>query len=1078
MAGHKIRMLILGACFSAAACGFDSTVPAGKKVQCRVDTDCRPGYACQLSTGLCALKNDIDPEAPTISLASFVVTLTPGPDNPLLSPTALTYGTTANIVFSTSEALKGLPELVLTPALSCSGVSSSGDVRFELSCQLPTPGPGVPVPADGPVGIAVTMRDSKENPGRFESSDFGLRIDVTPPPAPSTNTEGAVLYVREPWGSEDAGSSARFSVTGQSGSTSAASWVLVLADGRERGRTQVASSGAFGPLKLPAVDAPTLDLVAVDSAGNRSALARVRDIEWVATLGGKVAGSTTENPHRFDTVTVFSSALERRDSQEQGALDGLGQADGLATRTVGAASWEQRAFPALYGNQGRAAMVYDSRRSRIVRMGAQEFFGVIPLIETTVVEWNGSDWANISATDPEGDGTPAGLPDTTFAYDETVGRTLAVGTQAPTASGFAQVWYWNGVSWRAGPQGPSHRQRGSLVYDVSREQFVYFGGRNFQSTEAYGDTWVLKNDVWTRRDIPGPAPRFGAGFVYERKTGTALLFGGKSPDAGSLGDTWRFNGEAWTQLSDGSDGGPQPRSLMGMAHDTERDRTYLFSGSDEAGEPLGDVWVFSGQSWAPVAATGGPGARNDSSAVYDSARDEIIVVGGGSKGPFALAKSETWAFRTSDLRWVRRSAVSVSPPLGAPDAITYVDTFETVARTVRLGAGILIDPHRTQTLVLGDDGWRPLGVSPEPPPLATQSLSYDARTATLYWFGHNPLAPVEVYRLDATNIGAGWVRVDNSSGLTVLPSGATPIVSGVGFLVPANAFATLAFDGMAWTAGPSLVTEAASGRLTQLPDGGAFAAGLYGGSEFPVSLQQLVGGAFVSRPSPPSGTELALAWDSRRESLISVGGFLFSNLASSSTFEFSAGIWKKLEVADPDQDGAPSLGSSLATYDPRREAVVLVGGKPRANSTMNANRGTWYLRVAPYRPGAVARMTLAPAQLPPGWTPRQVTFKALVGATGRLRSNNAFGQIDGAGLYVWEKSKWQLKGVNGAASTGSFAPVSVTLSDAASLKELFAGHHDLSMALAPLGTNGDSFAQLAVDYVETRLRYRLPEVTP
>src|SRR5262249_54761851 len=48
--------------------------------------------------------------------------------------------------------------------------------------------------------------------------------------------------------------------------------------------------------------------------------------------------------------------------------------------------------------------------------------------------------------------------------------------------------------------------------------------------------------------LQGPSARYGASMDYDAATGSIVLFGGVKP-GGVLGDTWAFNGSAWTRLS-------------------------------------------------------------------------------------------------------------------------------------------------------------------------------------------------------------------------------------------------------------------------------------------------------------------------------------------------------------------------------------------------------------------------------------------------------------------------------------------------------------------------------------------------
>ena len=50
-------------------------------------------------------------------------------------------------------------------------------------------------------------------------------------------------------------------------------------------------------------------LTLLDGAGNKTGPVRVRDVEWVATLGGKLLGNNRPNPHRLELRPVAEHPL-------------------------------------------------------------------------------------------------------------------------------------------------------------------------------------------------------------------------------------------------------------------------------------------------------------------------------------------------------------------------------------------------------------------------------------------------------------------------------------------------------------------------------------------------------------------------------------------------------------------------------------------------------------------------------------------------------------------------------------------------------------------------------------------------
>jgi hypothetical protein len=70
--------------------------------------------------------------------------------------------------------------------------------------------------------------------------------------------------------------------------------------------------------------------------------------------------------------------------------------------------------------------------------------------------------------------------------------------------------------------------------------------------------------------------------------GSIVLFGGTGGFNGPLfGDTWRFDGEHWTQVQDI---GPVPRDSHALTFDSTRGAVLLFGGSGTNSAILGDTW--------------------------------------------------------------------------------------------------------------------------------------------------------------------------------------------------------------------------------------------------------------------------------------------------------------------------------------------------------------------------------------------------------------------------------------------------------------------------------------------------------
>ena len=116
-----------------------------------------------------------------------------------------------------------------------------------------------------------------------------------------------------------------------------------------------------------------------------------------------------------------------------------------------------------------------------------------------------------------------------------------------------------------------------------------------------GDTWTWDGEAWTQVADTGPEARSGHAMAYDSARQRTVLFGGRA-GAGPLGDTWEWDGGEWTQVQDV---GPSARRGQAMAFRRARRREWSCSaGPEKRNRPGMDTWAWDGASWSQVADTG------------------------------------------------------------------------------------------------------------------------------------------------------------------------------------------------------------------------------------------------------------------------------------------------------------------------------------------------------------------------------------------------------------------------------------------------------------------------------------------
>jgi hypothetical protein len=132
-----------------------------------------------------------------------------------------------------------------------------------------------------------------------------------------------------------------------------------------------------------------------------------------------------------------------------------------------------------------------------------------------------------------------------------------------------------------------------MAYDPVRGVTVLFGGQNL-SREHLNDTWEWDGATWTAVGSGGPSPRFGATMVFDEGAEAMLLFGGANLNT-QFNELWQRSGAVWSRVN--LTGGPSTRTESNMVYDPGRRNVVLFGGDSAQGLWLGDTWTWDGTAW-------------------------------------------------------------------------------------------------------------------------------------------------------------------------------------------------------------------------------------------------------------------------------------------------------------------------------------------------------------------------------------------------------------------------------------------------------------------------------------------------
>lgn len=309
-------------------------------------------------------------------------------------------------------------------------------------------------------------------------------------------------------------------------------------------------------------------------------------------------------------------------------------------------TWTQQVTSVPRGRNGHR-MAYDASRDVTVLFGGRvSIFGY----ETETWEWDGDGWTRRTLGGPIGPNNPQARGFHSLAYDAARERVWMFGGARDNAGApVDETWWWDGANWNEHiPQTrPDARYAHSMVYDAARDRLVVFGGIDDRGNPV-GDTWEFDGNDWSIRSASGPAPRFEHAMAYDAARARTVLFGGTdsgAADVPNFGDTWEWDGSAWTLVAQT---GPAARQSAAVAYDAERERVVIRAGLTNAGgqfELLDDTWEWDGSGWTQIAATG-PGANYVEVMAYEPTRSQMLLFGGAdSVGADAAFLGETWMLR-------------------------------------------------------------------------------------------------------------------------------------------------------------------------------------------------------------------------------------------------------------------------------------------------------------------------------------------------------------------------------------------------------------------------------------------------
>lgn len=264
--------------------------------------------------------------------------------------------------------------------------------------------------------------------------------------------------------------------------------------------------------------------------------------------------ATTTSPHATQGIELVYDASRSVFVFYGGSPGGfIGGAAVDRTWEFDGVDWTER-FPATTpGGLTHYAMSYDLVRGVSVLYGGQPSTLLVGNTDDTW-EWDGTDWTLADASS-----APGPLERASMCFHVAGNVTILFGGINVVSGGVDTTWIYDGSTWTAanvtGPR-PSVRTGAQMVYDTERQVCVLTGGQNPTNGTPFDDTWEydLLANTWTPTGPAYTGGRLDMGMVYDVTRAQTVMFGGIDFQSfTAYGDTWEY-GPRFTAFGTGCPG--------------------------------------------------------------------------------------------------------------------------------------------------------------------------------------------------------------------------------------------------------------------------------------------------------------------------------------------------------------------------------------------------------------------------------------------------------------------------------------------------------------------------------------------
>jgi hypothetical protein len=224
----------------------------------------------------------------------------------------------------------------------------------------------------------------------------------------------------------------------------------------------------------------------------------------------------------------------------------------------------------------------------------------------------------------------------------------------------------------------------------------------------------------------GTRPRSGMEMAMDAK-GNLVLFGGINlSEYRHLGDTWTWDGSAWTEQHPAD--APSPRCCYAMAYDAVRGQTVLVGGCDPY-DCFMDTWTWDGADWTEQHPAHPPSIFVYSPGLaYDAARGELVL----TSTSYPYRQLVTWVWDGSD--WILQTP-KAAPPDTMDGGLSYDAGRQLVTHFGGEFDAFESYHYRDDTWVWNGRNWKRLYLRVHPQARGRSGMAFDELAGRILMFG-------------------------------------------------------------------------------------------------------------------------------------------------------------------------------------------------------------------------------------------------------------------------------------------------------------------------------------------------------